>query len=73
MDINELLKKAVSQTASDVHIKVGSPPIIRVTGELIPMSDEERISQQDAMKIAFPVMSPGQREIFKQKNEIDPA
>jgi twitching motility protein PilT len=71
MDINELLKKAVSQNASDVHIKVGSPPIVRVTGELIPMSDEERISQQDAMKIAFSVMSPGQRDIFKQKNEID--
>jgi len=71
MDINELLKKAVAQNASDVHIKVGSPPIVRVTGELIPMSDEERLSQQDAMKIAFSVMSPGQRDIFKQKNEID--
>jgi len=71
MDINELLKKAVAQNASDVHIKVGSPPIVRVTGELTPMSDEERLSQQDAMKIAFSVMSPGQREIFKQKNEID--
>ena len=71
MDINELLKKAVSQNASDVHIKVGSPPITRVTGDLVPMDDEERISQQDAMKIAFSVMSPGQREIFKQKNEID--
>jgi twitching motility protein PilT len=71
MDINELLKKAVSQNASDVHIKVGSPPIVRVTGELVPMSDEERLSQQDAMKIAFSVMSPGQRDIFKQKNEID--
>jgi len=71
MDINELLKKAVAQDASDVHIKVGSPPITRVTGELAPMGDEERLSQQDAMKIAFSVMSPGQREIFKQKNEID--
>ena len=71
MDINELLKKAVAQNASDVHIKVGSPPIVRVTGELIPVSDEERLSQQDAMKIAFSVMSPGQRDIFKQKNEID--
>ncbi|HXX80221.1 MAG TPA: PilT/PilU family type 4a pilus ATPase, partial [Thermodesulfovibrionales bacterium] len=71
MDINELLKKAVSQKASDVHIKVGSPPITRVTGDLVPMNDEERISQQDAMKIAFSVMSPGQRETFKQKNEID--
>ncbi len=71
MDINDLLKAAIAQSASDLHIKVGSPPIIRVTGELIPMNSEDRISQQEAMKIAFAVMSPGQREIFKQKNEID--
>ncbi|MCL5024745.1 MAG: type IV pilus twitching motility protein PilT [Nitrospirae bacterium] len=71
MEINELLKMAISQNASDLHIKVGSSPIIRVTGELIPMTSEDRISQQEAMKIAFAVMSPGQREIFKQKNELD--
>ncbi len=71
MEINELLKIAISQSASDLHIKVGSPPILRITGELSPMTSEERISQQEAMKIAFAVMSPGQREIFKQKNEID--
>lgn len=71
MEINELLKLAISHTASDVHIKVGSSPILRIAGELSPLNSEERISQQDAMKIAFSVMSPGQREIFKQKNEID--
>jgi twitching motility protein PilT len=71
MEINELLKRAISENASDLHIKVGSPPIVRVTGDLIPLVSEERISQQEAMKIAFAVMSPGQREVFKQKNEID--
>ncbi len=71
MEINELLKTAIAQGASDLHIKVGSPPIMRVTGELLPLISEERISQQEAMKIAFAVMSPGQREIFKQKNELD--
>lgn len=71
MEINELLKVAIENTASDVHIKVGSPPILRVTGDLMPLTSEDRISQQDAMKFAFSVMSPGQREIFKQKNEID--
>ncbi len=71
MEINELLKKAISQNASDLHIKVGTPPIARVTGDLVPMTSEERVSQQEAMKIAFSVMSPGQREVFKQKNEID--
>jgi twitching motility protein PilT len=71
MEINELLNAAISRNASDLHIKVGSPPIVRVTGELLPLTPDERISQQEAMKIAFAVMSPGQREIFKQKNEID--
>ncbi len=71
MEINELLKLAISNNASHIHIKVGSPPILRVTGDLTPLGTEDRISQQDAMKIAFSVMSPGQREIFKQKNEID--
>lgn len=71
MEINELLKVAVTQNASDLHIKVGSPPILRISGELTPLVSENRITQQDAMKIAFAVMSPGQREVFKKKNEID--
>ncbi|MGD1075790.1 MAG: PilT/PilU family type 4a pilus ATPase, partial [Thermodesulfovibrionales bacterium] len=71
MEINELLKMAIAQEASDLHIKVGSPPILRIAGELIPLHSEGRTSQQDAMKIAFSVMSPGQRETFKKKNELD--
>lgn len=71
MEINDLLKIAVSQNASDLHIKVGSPPILRINGELTPLTSENRVTQQDAMKIAFTVMSPGQREVFKKKNEID--
>jgi len=71
MDINELLKKAHSVSASDLHIKVGSPPILRIYGELTPLTSEKRLSQEDAMKIAFSVMTPGQSEIFKKKNDID--
>src|SRR5512134_625180 len=71
VDINELLKTAMAQDASDLHIKVGSSPVLRITGELTPLHNEGRLSQQDAMKIAFTVMSPSQREVFKKKNEID--
>ncbi len=38
MDINELLTTVVGQNASDLHIKVGSFPVIRVNGELIRLS-----------------------------------
>jgi twitching motility protein PilT len=71
MDINELLKKAHSQGASDIHLKVGSSPIVRINGQLFPLADESRLSQEDTLKVAFSVMSPGQREIFKKKNDID--
>ena len=36
MDVNELLKTAHSQGASDLHLKVGSYPILRINGELSP-------------------------------------
>jgi len=71
VEINDLLKTAVAQEASDLHIKVGSPPILRIAGELVPLHSEPRLTQQDAMMIAFSVMGPAQREIFKKKNELD--
>jgi twitching motility protein PilT len=71
MEINDLLKKAHSLSASDLHIKVGSYPILRIHGDLNPLSSENRVSQEDAMKIAFSVMTPGQAEVFKKKNDID--
>jgi len=71
MDINELLKIAYSLNASDLHIKVGSQPIIRVYGELTPLTSEIRVSQEDAMNIAFSIMTPQQSEIFKEKKDID--
>jgi twitching motility protein PilT len=71
MDINDLLRKAYSLDASDLHIKVGSPPILRIYGELTPMTSEKKITNEDALKIATSVMMPHQLEIFKKKNDID--
>lgn len=71
MDINELLKTAFTMNASDLHIKVGSPPIVRIYGELTPLTSEQRIGFDDAKKIALAVMTPAQAELFKRKNDID--
>ena len=71
MDINELLRKANALEASDLHIKVGSPPILRIYGELTPLTSEKKISQEDATKIAMSVMTPGQADLFKRKNDMD--
>ncbi len=71
MEINELLKKAYSREASDLHIKVGSPPIMRIHGELVPMSEEGRVTGEQSLKMAFQIMNQSQREIFKRKQDID--
>ncbi len=71
MDINDLLKTAHSMEASDLHLKVGSYPILRIHGKLNPLTSENRLTQEETLKIAFSVMSPGQREVFKKRNDMD--
>ena len=71
VDINELLKKAVQIGASDLHVKAGSVPIIRLHGELTTLSGEKRLTLEDTANIASTIMNEAQQETFKKKNEID--
>lgn len=71
MDLRELLKIAVERKASDLHIKVGSPPVIRIDNRLIPLTEKPRVSQEDALRMISSVMNEEQRETFKEKHEID--
>lgn len=71
MHINDILKVATERKASDVHLKVGSHPIIRVDGQLIPLVEFKRLMQEDTIAMAFSMMSSQQKEKFKQFLEID--
>ncbi len=71
INIDELLKKAVKMGASDLHIKVGNAPIMRINGSLSFMPGESRLSSEDTMNISTAVMTGPQKESFKKKNDID--
>jgi len=71
MELQELLKIAVERKASDLHIKVGSPPVLRIDNRLVPLNEKPRISQEDVIEMAFAVMNPKQKERFKEKSELD--
>ena len=71
MNINELLGLSAERRASDIHIKVGSPPVFRVDGRLMPVTDQKRLSQEDVVNLAFGMMSQPMRDKFKQRNEVD--
>ena len=71
MHINDLLKIAVERKASDLHLKVGAFPVIRVDGPLLPLADMRRLMQEDTIAMAFSIMSARQKEKFKNNFEID--
>jgi len=68
--IDELLEIATQAGASDLHVKVGSPPTIRVDGELQTL-DEPACSPDDTKDCAASLMSEKQIRRFSETNEID--
>jgi twitching motility protein PilT len=73
MTLNDLLKMTFEKRASDLHLKVGVPPILRIDGRLVPVETEKRTTQEDALTIALSIMNPAQKARFKEKNELDMA
>jgi twitching motility protein PilT len=71
MKINDLLKTLVSKGASDLHLKVGAYPMMRLHGTLVPVVEDTRLTQEDTVAMAAGIMSPALREKFKESQEVD--
>ena len=69
--IDQLLTIACSKGASDLHVKAGSFPFIRVNGELQPMVEAQRLSAEDTLNMAFSIMTNRQKQRFSELSEID--
>src|SRR6266498_1302967 len=69
--IDDLLKIATSHGASDLHLKVGAFPVMRIGGELHPVADAPRMKQEDTLDMAFAIMSNRQKQRFKEVSEVD--
>jgi len=71
MDLNQILVEALSQEASDVHIKAGAPPIFRINGALKPWNKMKPFDLNDVSKVAFDLMNDWQKERFIKNREVD--
>ena len=69
--IDELLRIAAGHNASDLHLKVGAFPFMRIGGELHPVADAPRLKQEDTLDMAFSMMSNRQKQRFKEMSEVD--
>jgi twitching motility protein PilT len=68
--IDELLQEMTSRKASDLHMKAGSPPVIRVDGELF-LLDAPPMTPEDTKDVAASIMTDKQIRRFSEHNEID--
>lgn len=71
VDINALLKKSVQMKASDLHIKAGLQPTVRIDGKIMPLQDEKRLTQEDTLNLANSIMRDYQKEHFTKVHDID--
>ncbi len=69
--IDDLLVTAIAHFASDLHLKVGSFPVMRIGGELHPIHDAPRLSPEDTLDMAFSMMSNRQKQKLKEVSEVD--
>ena len=53
LSIDDLLRRAVENKASDLHLKVGSHPVLRINGELIPLVETKRLMQEEPLGELF--------------------
>ena len=70
-NLQQLLKAMVEKGASDLHITTGSPPLLRIDGELVPLQDARRSSPVDTKQLCYSILTDEQKRKFEEDNELD--
>jgi twitching motility protein PilT len=70
LEVNKILRLTLSLDASDLHLKVGQPPMMRIRGDINRL-DMKPLSQEDMERLLSPMMSPRQRKIMDEEGGVD--
>lgn len=70
MELIELLNLGIKRNASDIHITVGMPPILRINGNLVPL-ELASLSPEDSKKLVYQVLTDKMIDELEKKGEID--
>ena len=71
MDILELIRLAKSRNASDLHLSVGAPAMLRVNGELVPASNLTALTAEDMEEAFNKLTTPEEKNEFHKNMELD--
>jgi twitching motility protein PilT len=71
MNLFELMETAVKEKASDLHLTVGRPPMIRIYGELIPISGQEILSNNLIVELITPILDESRKQVLLRTGQVD--
>lgn len=71
MRIEELLEAVIKNNASDLHLIVGVPPVVRVDGELVEIAGQQPLTPEDSEQLIFSLVTPEQKELILANKELD--
>jgi twitching motility protein PilT len=69
--LSNLLEKLIEMEGSDLHLRVGTPPQLRVHGHFIRLEEYPPLTPEDSKALAYSVLSESQRKVFEEKLELD--
>ena len=67
----DLLDKTLKAEGSDLHLRVGCPPHVRIHGQMLPLEGYEPLTPDDTKALAFAFLSDKQKDIFEEHRELD--
>lgn len=71
MTIQQLLELTVTRKASDLHLVVGYPPMLRIYGELVPIMGTQALTDNELMGLVLSTLTPIQKQVFDNTFELD--
>ena len=66
-----LLQEMIERGASDLHITVGNPAMIRIDGDLQPSRTKQVLTPKDTLSIAYSILTDNQKKRFEVEDELD--
>lgn len=69
--IEILLEEVIKKKASDLHLQVGLPPMLRVDGSLVPVTGIEAIDEDGVEALVFAILDEDQKQILLKDKEFD--
>src|ERR1700740_2137003 len=71
LSLSELLHKLSALAGSDLHITTGTPPLVRVHGEIRPLDGYRPLTSSETKQLAYSVLTDAQKHRFEENLELD--